>query len=428
MPEKKIVILGAGLAGLSCAWHLERGAGCETHLFEKEDAAGGLCRSSRLKGFTFDRCGHLIHFKHPYTRRLMRTLTPGLLRHERKAWIFLDRRYVPYPFQAHLSSASERVYLECLQGFIDARNRHSASGTNFLAWITNTFGEGVARHFMVPYNRKFWRYDLSRMTCEWLEGFVPVPTVKQVLERSSSGTIGYNSTFFYPRKGGISVLADALAAGIKRVKAGSRAVRIDPAARKVYFSDGRCESYDALVSTIPLPELPRIIGRMDRQTAGAFAALRWNSIYNLNAGFSVPENGSRHWVYFPEKKFPFYRVGFFSSFSPDMAPEGKSSAYIEVSYDRKHPPDLGVLWKKAARGLVACGMIRSARDICLKDSLNIPYAYPIYDRRRPAALRVINSFLARHGISCCGRFGSWSYMTMEEAILDGKRCAEKIGV
>jgi protoporphyrinogen oxidase len=280
---------------------------------------------------------------------------------------------------------------------------------------------------MIPYNRKFWRYDLSRMTCEWLEGFVPVPTVKQVLERASSGTIGYNSTFFYPRRGGIGVLPEALASGIKRVRAGARATRIDLAARKVYFSDGRCEQYDGLVSTLPLPELPRLITRMDRQTAGAFAALRWNSIYNLNAGFSVPENGSRHWVYFPGRGFPFYRVGFFSSFSTEMAPEGKSSAYIEVSYDRKRPPDVARLWEKAAAGLVSCGMIRSVRDICLKDSLDIPYAYPIYDRKRPAALRAINAFLARQGISCCGRFGSWQYMTMEEAILDGKRAAEKIG-
>jgi protoporphyrinogen oxidase len=111
MPEKKIIILGAGLAGLSCAWHLERGAVCDPYLFEKEDGAGGLCRSSRAGGFTFDRCGHLIHFKHPYTRRLVRKLIPGLIRHERRAWIFMHGRYVPYPFQAHLSSAPQRVYL-----------------------------------------------------------------------------------------------------------------------------------------------------------------------------------------------------------------------------------------------------------------------------------------------------------------------------
>ena len=120
MSNKKIVVLGAGLAGLSAAWHLQH-SGKECLVFEKEDEVGGLCRSKRLKGFTFDYDGHLLHFKHQATFNLVQKLLNGnLARHQRSAFIYHDGRYIRYPFQANLYNLPSSVSKECLLGFIKA--------------------------------------------------------------------------------------------------------------------------------------------------------------------------------------------------------------------------------------------------------------------------------------------------------------------
>jgi len=62
MTKKRVIVLGAGLAGLSAAWHLQR-QGIDCRVFEKEPEVGGLCRSKKILGFTFDYDGHLLHFK-----------------------------------------------------------------------------------------------------------------------------------------------------------------------------------------------------------------------------------------------------------------------------------------------------------------------------------------------------------------------------
>ncbi|MDD5044335.1 MAG: FAD-dependent oxidoreductase, partial [Candidatus Omnitrophica bacterium] len=185
MPKKRIVILGAGLAGLSAAWHLEK-KGLDYKVFEKEDEVGGLCRSSRIKGFTFDRSGHLLHFKHAYTFNLIRSLLgDNLSDHQRSAWIYYSGTFNRYPFQANLHSLAPEVAKECLMGFIEAaKNGHpkKKEDLDFLSWIDRTFGKGIAKHFMVPYNTKFWNMPPQKLTCDWFGDFIPVPSLPQVIE------------------------------------------------------------------------------------------------------------------------------------------------------------------------------------------------------------------------------------------------------
>lgn len=221
MSKKRIIILGAGLAGLSTAWHLQReGINCKT--FEKEPEVGGLCRSKDIDGFTFDYDGHLLHFKHYYAFNLIKNLLGNnLARHERNAWICSYGRYVRYPFQANLYGLPLPIIKECLLGFIQAsKNNHhnNKKNPNFLNWINQTFGRGIARHFMIPYNSKFWTIPPRELTCEWLDGFIPVPLLGQVIEgtiEESNRQFGYNAKFWYPKRGGINQVPLALARSIK---------------------------------------------------------------------------------------------------------------------------------------------------------------------------------------------------------------------
>jgi protoporphyrinogen oxidase len=126
MGQKKILILGGGLAGLSVAWHLqEAGASCQ--VFEKEQDVGGLCRSKRIGDFTFDYDGHLLHFRHKEGFALVKALLgDNFVEHKRHASVYTFGRFTPYPFQANLHGLPMDVVKECLSGFVEAHTNGPA--------------------------------------------------------------------------------------------------------------------------------------------------------------------------------------------------------------------------------------------------------------------------------------------------------------
>ena len=72
--QVKTLILGAGLTGLSTAYHLEQAGETDYLLVEKEAVPGGLCASVQKNGFTYDYGGHLLHLHTPYGKKLVKKL------------------------------------------------------------------------------------------------------------------------------------------------------------------------------------------------------------------------------------------------------------------------------------------------------------------------------------------------------------------
>jgi len=210
-----ILIIGAGLAGLSTAYHL--GSNDLYQICEKEGEAGGLCRSYEQGGFTFDYTGHLLHLRNGYTRELVEKLLPDkLTSRDRRASIYSQGVLTPYPFQANLYSLPKEVVRDCLVGFIEAelkrgRNpgRDGVAGGSFKDWIVTTFGTGIANHFMLPYNEKLWKRDLGELSREWVDWSIPIPKVDEVIGGAlglENKKMGYNAQFLYPEREGIGVL------------------------------------------------------------------------------------------------------------------------------------------------------------------------------------------------------------------------------
>ena len=135
----EVIILGAGLSGLTCAHYLNK----NYSIFEKESRVGGLCRSERIDGFTFDYTGHLLHLKRDENKRLIKKLLgKNLFLQKRKSWIYSKRTYTKYPFQANIYGLPEEVIEECISGLSKTRkssNRQtvklSNSSSNFKEWI-----------------------------------------------------------------------------------------------------------------------------------------------------------------------------------------------------------------------------------------------------------------------------------------------------
>lgn len=426
MFRKKIFILGAGLSGLSAAWFIQR-KGIDCQVIEKEPEVGGLCRSKKINGFTFDLDGHLLHFKHPSIFNLIKGLLgDNLVKHERNAWIYTYGRFLSYPFQANLHTLPHSVIKDCILGLMhisrDTRFKDEKE-RSFLDWINHMFGKGIAKHFMVPYNTKFWTVYPNKLNCDWVDGFVPVPTLNQIIEGTmdeSKKKFGYNAHFWYPKEGGINQLPLAFARQIKNIHTNCKILEINLGSREIKMSSGNKEKFDYLISTIPLPEMGCLIRRVPLKIKSAFKKLRWNSIFNLNLGINYKDYNGRHWIYFPEKEPCFFRVGFPHNFSPSVVPADKSSLYIEVSYSKYKPFDKANAAKHIKNGLKKAGILISEEKICVEDINDIEYGYPIYDKNYISARRDILEFLFHNHIIPCGRYGSWRYMSMEDSILDGR--------
>ncbi|MDD5119807.1 MAG: FAD-dependent oxidoreductase [Candidatus Omnitrophica bacterium] len=426
---KKIIILGAGLAGLSAAWHLKK-KGIQATVFEKEAIVGGLCRTKKVNGFVFDYDGHLLHFQNNYALKLSKRLLKGnLIRHERKAWVSNFGIFSRYPFQANLNALPKPVAEECLWGFVRVCNAKPAMpGENFLKWINATFGLGIAKHFMVPYNEKFWAVPLNQMVCSlWVEKFIPRVYLSDIVNGFLEGScdhFGYNAFFWYPKKGGIMQLPLAFEESIGKIFKNSRINRIDLEKKEITINGKDKEKYDSLILTIPLPELIKIARPLPHKILACLNKLQWNSIYNLNLGVEGTCQPDKHWVYFPHKETVFFRAGFFHNFSHDLAPKGKSSLYAEVSYSRNKPINRKNIVKHVLRDLYKLGVITKKNKILVTDENDIKYGYPVYNRNYIRATSVIKDFLYSNGVITCGRYGSWKYMSMEDSILDGKEAAE----
>ncbi|MDD4899138.1 MAG: FAD-dependent oxidoreductase [Candidatus Omnitrophica bacterium] len=430
MTKERILILGAGLSGLSAAWHLQR-LNKECLVFEKEAECGGLCRSKTMSGFTFDYCGHLLHFRSAYALDLIRNLfQENLIEHKKSAWVYSYNRFTRYPFQANLFGLPRPVIKECLSGFIDAQRNlpHKAKhGFSFLEWMHLTFGKGIARHFMVPYNQKFWTVDCKELTCDWFGGFIPRPTLKEIISgalRENKKVFGYNAAFWYPKQGGIQEVSKAFSAKVKHLYLGYEAESLDFKKREVSFKNGRRYRYDALILTLPLPEIAALGKNLPSGVRGALKNLKYNSIFNLNLGISGNGTPDKHWVYFPEKKFVFFRAGFPKNFSASLAPPGASSVYAEVSYSGEKPLDKKRIGGKIINGLKHAKVIKPKDKILIQDSNDIKYGYIIYDRLRAPSLKSINGYLRKQRVFPLGRYGAWSYKSMEDCLLDGKQIAE----
>lgn len=419
------VIIGGGIAGLSAGYHI--GKGCE--VFEAEDVPGGLLRTRFVGGFGFDYTGHLLHLKDPYVRGLVLGLLKGnIAEHERRASIYSKGVYSGYPFQANTYGLPGDVAKECVDGFMDAPGRREGSSppVNFRDWILHNFGAGIANHFMLPYNSKLWRYPLDGLAVSGIQPYVPVPGVEEVMRGATAEGatgLGYNARFYYPERGGIYSLVEELSRGVQFLNLGQRAVELDPVKKTVLFSTGYTAWYDELISSMPLPELIKIMKDVPAGIRDAAAGLRYVSVYDVNIGVMRPGATPYHWVYFPEPGFPFYRVGSMTNFSKSMAPDGASGLYVEVSHLPGEVIPEEQLVEDVLSGLERCGILLPGDDIPVRDVVDIKYAYVTPDAHMERALPVITEYLGSVGIHSIGRYGAWEYSSMEDAILEGMKAA-----
>ena len=433
----KIAILGAGISGLSLARFLVEGGldAADVHLFESAPVVGGLCGSKTVGGFTYDVAGgHILYSKDRPAMDWMKACAGGegaFEQHDRTTKIRFGNRWVHYPFENGLGDLPSEANFDCLSGYIDAWHRRVTDGSSapaeFGRWVRWRFGEGIARHFMDPYNEKVWKRELDFLSSDWVAGRVPDAPIEDVL-RASIGirTEGYKhqAIFFYPGRGGFQAITDGIATTVlERVRLSTPVTRV---ARngETWRVDG--EDFDLVVSTVPLTRFPDLCEDVPRNVAEAMRTLEYNALTCVMIALDRAEHPDISWIYLPHaEQGPANRVTYMSNYAASNAPEGKSSLLCEFTRPGGSPEPGPELEREIIDGLVHAGLIERG-EVLFTDRASVKHSYVVFDHHYHARREVVFEWMAAVGLVPLGRFGRFEYDNSDQCVIKARELAAEL--
>ncbi|HEX3623074.1 MAG TPA: FAD-dependent oxidoreductase [Acidimicrobiales bacterium] len=417
-PDPRIVIIGAGPTGLGAGYRLQELGYQDWVILEANDYVGGLATSfSDEAGFTYDIGGHVMFSHYGYYDELVEKLMGGEFTELRRAaWVWMEDRFIAYPFQNNIRSLEPETVLECVLGLIEAQKAEQ-SPENFGEWVQAVFGTGIAEHFMLPYNFKVWATPAELMNYIWIGERVSVVDVEAILRNVILGedqnSWGPNNTFKYPLKGGTGFLYEGMRRFVEpNLHLQTPVASVDPVAKVVTTTDGRTWPYDALLNTMPLNKLVGCTESVPDAVREAVDGLVWSGSHIVGVGIDRPAESTKNWIYFPEPDVPFYRVTYLSNYSRYMTAEPDQTLLLtETSRSPYKPEDEDTIVDRVVDGLIGTGLMReSDRDLIVTTWRCSPdMTYPVPSVRRDASLGTIQPWLRSQDIWSRGRFGAWLY-------------------
>jgi UDP-galactopyranose mutase len=436
---KKIVILGAGPAGLGAAYRLHELGYEDFTVLEARGGPGGLASSEKSRnGFIYDIGGHVLfsHFRY-FDELFDRMLGNEYQELLRESWIWMRDRFLPYPFQNNVKYLPKEDVLACVLGILEAQKKGATEFANFEELIQGVFGPGIGELFMMPYNFKVWAHPPKMMGTRWIGERVPVVDLARVLTNvildKDDISWGPNNTFKYPRHGGTGGLFTRIADSLSgRIRYASKVVGVDPVKKRVLLADDTDVDYDVLISTQPVDLLVKGLTTAPAEVREATKHLLHSGSAIVGVGVKQPCPSKKCWMYFPEPSSPFYRVTYLSNYSPEVVPDATRyySLLAEVSRSPYKPVNLETVVDEVLDGMVATKLLSKddLDDVVDTHLIARDYTYPIPSIRRDEALSVIQPWLLSQGIYSRGRFGSWKYEigNMDHAVQMGAECAEHV--
>lgn len=412
----KIAILGAGVSGLT-AGRLLKDKGYDVTIYERSEKLGGLAKSRITDGYTYDpHGGHIFNSKHKEVTDWIFSLLPNdeWQYSTRNAKIYFNGKYISYPFELSLCELDIDDAADCLYDFI--LSKQGDEPDNFRDWIIWNFGKAIADYYMIPYNEKIWAYPLEKMETKWMQGKMPLPTKKEIIRslllKDPSERKMPHSTFYYPLKGGIQTMVNAISKGLN-IKLNNPVKSIKKLANRWVINGGN--AYDNIISTIPLPLLPYIM-ELPAPVNKAINNLKHNSLTTILFDCHKTDIS---WLYIPSHEYRVHRIGYQSSLTPYACPQtGEGSAALEIIGKQFSIND------NLINSNILPEKLGFRRVI---DSEFTEYAYVIHDLGYRKNTTEIFSYFNKEvkGFELLGRWGTWNYNNMDICMHEAFQLVEK---
>jgi protoporphyrinogen oxidase len=406
------LIVGAGVTGLATAAFLR---GQDYLVLEADREIGGYCKTVEKDGFVWDYSGHFFHFKHPEIEDWLRQRMVGqeVRTIQKRSFIAYRGRQIDFPFQKNIHQLPQDEFIDCLHDLYFARQPGAApkASASFQEMLYSRFGRSIAEKFLIPYNEKLYACDLSTLDEDAMGRFFPHADLTDIVRNMRApDNASYNATFSYPRGGAIQYIK-ALASAVRPggIALEESLVSID-LARRVAQTSQREIQFERLVSSAPFPALVRAAG-----LAYDAAAFTWNKVLVFNLGFDQKGPRGVHWIYYPDRARSFYRVGFYDNiFDTD-----RMSLYVEIGFARDAVIDVDAARERVLADLRAEG-VATNHKLVAHHSVVMDPAYVHITRASLAEHRRLARILNAHGVYPAGRYGGWTYCSIEDNILEAR--------
>ncbi|MEK6772715.1 MAG: FAD-dependent oxidoreductase [Bdellovibrionota bacterium] len=433
-----VVVLGGGIAGLSTCLNLDERI--STTLLEKESALGGLLKTDIHKEHFFDHGPHLFFHQDPYFLEIFKKATSHIGSVVRAAktgqWSF--QQLIEYPYSLNLFKIPDEIKTKCVSDFVNRQIENARSqppaAKNYEQYCRTFFGDGLTDHFMIPYAIKIWTVHPRELSTDWVGIRIILPNLQEMLRGALTGrSLGANyiKDFKYPKHGGsqsfVNGIRDLLKPNVT-ILPNSHVCEIDLNTKTIALEDGRKIHYEQVVSSLPLPDLVKIIKDLPKNIIDAVAQLEWFGVLLLNYASEEIARNDYQWIYFDQQDACFHRIHYPSKLADSMAPEGSQSIQAEISFSKHRPlvanPDL--LLERAWKELTQLKFCNNQNLPQIAKTRRIEYAYAIMKDNRMAAVSLIKEYLDSKDFITCGRFGDWDYIWTDKVLLSGKNAAQKI--
>lgn len=411
----KVLIIGAGISGLSIANFLRNG---DYEIIEKEDETGGYCRTVKKNGFVWDYSGHFFHFRSREIKDyLLKEMDlAGLLTIEKKSQVYYKGYYIDFPFQKNIHQLPQKEFIDCLY---DLYFRSTGKPANFKEMLITKFGRSICEKFLFPYNEKLYACDLNQLDVDAMGRFFPHADLNDIIRNFRvQNNSSYNSTFTYHRNGAFEYVKSLL----KRINPeklflNEKLLSID-SRQQIAITNKREIKYDLLISTIPFNRLLSAAGIPYDERVYS-----WNKVLVFNLGFDKKGDNQNHWIYFPDKEYCFYRIGYYDNIFND----NRMSLYVEIGMGKEQKYDEKSVLSLVLEQLKKVGIISDHQLIAYHSVLLDPaYVYITQNSIRDVQqkMNTLNGF----NLYSIGRYGGWKYCSIEDNIIEAQNLIKKLGL
>jgi protoporphyrinogen oxidase len=407
--RKKIIIIGAGISGLSAAQLLQ--SDFDVTLLEQDTRPGGLIKCDTVAGNLFHRVGgHVFNSKNQavldWFWQFFDRDTEFRKAH-REARIYLKGAYIGYPIENHLYQLSPDLVQAVITDLLQLSQQQTTvlPPNNFEAFLRQRFGNTLYNLYFGVYNQKIWNRDLSGIPLEWLADKLPMPRITEILQSNISRQGEQqmvHASFYYPVRGGSQFIINRLAEGLN-IETGVRVQQISLAGNKISINNGSYTA-DHLIYCGDIRKLGSLLQEDDPVLQEQLAGVQDLPTNGTTNALCYTDDTAISWLYLPEQQFKAHRIIYTGNFSPENnAPGERKTCVVEFSG-----------WQPEA--VVREELSRLPGNLTFISGNHEPDSYIIHRQDTAQRMQMIRQALAARQIHLLGRFAEWQYYNMDKCI------------
>ena len=450
--KQRVVVLGAGPAGITAAWRLTE-LGYPVTVLDRDGAVGGMARTIKAGNYLVDYGPHTFHIRETEeSRTVLKSISrffgddPLIL--TRGTRVLLRGKEYVYPLEmlqvltgvSPLLSA--RIVFDYMMATLKSTFAPAKKEDSFEEWGVRNLGRTLYDLCFGIYSARVWGLPTSQISSKQAQRVAKL-NLKNIILRTlgiNADPATYFTKYMYPRQG-ISMLYEGMAAevvaGGNKILLNSPVVRLERAddriARVVYTVDGREQviEADVVLSTLPLPALVNMTTPPLPATVIEHASkLRYRSLKLIYIALKRARMTDYHWVYLLDEQFRVNRLSEQKNVSPEMVPPDRTVLCIELSLWQDEPLWLQSdeeIYQLALRDLMKMGYGVTEAEVDEYHVMDIPTAYPVYELNfEDHLIPVLDGVHEIPNLLTLGRHGLFLNNSMDDNVLLGMQIADHI--